>query len=306
MTRPQTTTKTSDKTVEPREAALRNPRDGAPVPPPEPGPRAAWDRIAPGYDRTNTPTQERIAEEGLRRAGLAAGMRFLDVASGSGALSLPAARRGAAVMAVDQSPVMLDLLRTRARMEGLEVETRVMDGHALDIAADTFDLVGSQFGVMLFPDMPKGIREMRRVARPGGRVLVHAYGDPSRIEFLGFLVGAIRSVRPEFDGPPQDPPPLEFQLSDPERLRGELHAAGLRDVRVETVTEATEFESGDALWDWVVWSNPIVETLLGSLELSNEERGVAREALDGMVRERASGRHTARLTNPVNIGIGTK
>ena len=296
MTRPQANTMTSDPTP----GVSRGPLAG------EPAPRAAWDRIAPGFDKTNTVTQQRIAEEGLRRAGLAAGMRFLDVASGSGALSLPAARRGAAVLAVDQSPVMLELLRARARKEGLEVETRVMDGHALDIADDSFDLVGSQFGVMLFPDMPQGIREMRRVARPGGRVLVHAYGDPSRIEFLGFLVEAVRSVRPEFDGPPQDPPPLEFQLSDPERLRRELHAAGLRDVRVETVTEATEFESGDALWDWVVWSNPIVETLLGGLELSNEERGVARKALDGMVRERASGRGAARLTNPVNIGIGTK
>lgn len=296
MTRPQANTMISDPTTG---------RSGGPLAG-EPAPRAAWDRIAPGFDRTNTVTQQRIAEEGLRRAGLAAGMRFLDVASGSGALSLPAARRGAVVMAVDQSPVMLELLRARSRKEGLEVETRVMDGHALDIPGDTFDVVGSQFGVMLFPDMPQGIREMRRVARPGGRVLVHAYGDPSRIEFLGFLVGAVRSVRPEFDGPPQDPPPLEFQLSDPERLRRELHAAGLRDVRVETVTEATEFESGDSLWDWVVWSNPIVETLLGSLELSNEERGAAREALDGMVRERASGRGAARLTNPVNIGIGTK
>ena len=63
----------------------------------------AWDRIAPGYDRTNTPTQMWLGHEGLRRAGLRSGMRFLDVASGSGALSIPAARLGAQVLAVDQS-----------------------------------------------------------------------------------------------------------------------------------------------------------------------------------------------------------
>jgi 2-polyprenyl-3-methyl-5-hydroxy-6-metoxy-1,4-benzoquinol methylase len=82
--------------------------------------RAAWDAIAPGYDRTNTPTQMWLGNEGLRRAGLAAGERFLDVAAGSGALSIPAGRLGAHVLAVDQSPVMLDLLRARARKEGLD------------------------------------------------------------------------------------------------------------------------------------------------------------------------------------------
>ena len=51
-----------------------------------------------------------LANEGLRRAGLRAGMRFLDVAAGSGALSIPAARLGAQVLATDLSPAMLQLL----------------------------------------------------------------------------------------------------------------------------------------------------------------------------------------------------
>ncbi len=272
-----------------------------------PEPSAAWDELAPGYDRTNTPTQMRVASEGLRIAGLREGMRFLDVAAGSGALGIPAARLGARVMAVDQSPVMLELLAERARKEGLDIETQVMDGHALQLRDGAFDIAGSQFGVMLFPDMPGGIREMIRVIRPGGQVLVHAYGNPHEIDFLGFLVAAIQTVRPEFDGPPTDPPPLEFQLADPDRLRGELSAAGLRDVKVETLTETTEFESGEELWEWLVWSNPIVETILrGMLELTDGERGRVKQALETLIRGRAAGNRAARLTNPVNIGIGTK
>jgi ubiquinone/menaquinone biosynthesis C-methylase UbiE len=268
--------------------------------------RAAWDAIAPGYDRTNTPTQMWLGNEGLRRAGLASGMRFLDVAAGSGALSIPAARLGAHVVAVDQSPVMLDLLRARARRESLDIETRVMDGHVLQLADNAFDMAGSQFGVMLFPDMPKGLREMARVVKPGGRVLMNVYGDPHKIEFFGFFVAAIQSVRPEFNGPPMDPPPLPFQLQDPERLSMELSAAGLKGVKVETITEATEFRSGKELWDWLVWSNPIVELVLGSLKLTNGERDVIQQALDRLVRERAGSSDAARLTNPINIGIGTK
>jgi len=164
--------------------------------------RAAWDKIAPGYDEFVTVTHIELGNEGLRRADLRPGMRFLDVAAGSGALSIPAARLGAQVLATDQSPVMLERLRARARNEGLEVETRVMDGHALELDDDSFDMAGSQFGVMLFPDMPKGIREMARVVRPGGRVLMNVFGDPHKIEFFGFFVRAIQSIRPDFEGPP--------------------------------------------------------------------------------------------------------
>jgi SAM-dependent methyltransferase len=233
-------------------------------------------------------------------------MRFLDVAAGSGALSIPAARRGAQVLATDQSPAMLELLKERARKEGLNIETRVMDGQALELDDNSFDMAGSQFGVMLFPDMPKGIKEMVRVVKPGGRVVMNVYGDPHNIEFLGFLVGAVQTVRPDFNGPPMDPPPLPFQLADPERLHKEFADAGLNDIKVETVTETTEHKTGRDLWQWLVWSNPIVEMVLGSLNLTENERGVIQQALEKMVRERAGGSGPAKLTNPVHIGIGTK
>jgi ubiquinone/menaquinone biosynthesis C-methylase UbiE len=267
---------------------------------------AAWNRIAPGYDRTNTPTQMWLAGEGLRRVGLHSGMRFLDVAAGSGALSIPAARLGADVVATDQSPVMLELLTARGRQEGLTVETRVMDGQALELPDNGFDVVGSQFGVMLFPDMPKGIREMARVARTGGAVLLHAYGDPHRIDFLAFLIAALQKVRPTFTGPPMDPPPFEFQLADPKRLRSEFADAGLKNIRVETVIESTEFDSGENLWDWIVSSNPIVECLLRPLNLANDETEVAKQALERMVRDRSGKNGAARLGSPVHIGIGIK
>lgn len=268
--------------------------------------RTAWDRIAPGYDRTNTPTQMWLGNEGLKRAGLRSGMRFLDVAAGSGALSIPAARNGAKVLATDQSPVMLNLLDQRARKEGLGIEMRVMDGHALEFDDGSFDMAGSQFGVMLFPDMPKGIREMVRVVKPGGRVLMIVYGDPHEIEFFGFFVSAIQSVRPDFTGPPMDPPPLPFQLQDPERLRDELAAAGLKEITVETFTENTEFRSGEELWEWVIWSNPIAEAVLEGLNLADGERIVIQQTLETLVRKRAGGTGPALLSNPINIGIGTK
>lgn len=268
--------------------------------------REAWDRVAPGYDRNVTETHLQLAEDALRRAGFRPGMRFLDVAAGSGALALPAARMGAEVVAIDHSPVMIRLLDQRVQDEGLPVRSQVMDGQALGFADGSFDMAGSQFGVMLFPDMPAGIREMARVVRPGGRVLVIAYADPRRMEFLGFFTRAVQSVRPEFAGPPMDPPPLPLQLADPGRLRRELEAAGLTDVTVEEATERTEYRTGDELWDWLLGSNPIVEEMLARLVLTEAERTSVRQALDGIVRDRAEAGGPAALTSPVNIGIGTR
>jgi SAM-dependent methyltransferase len=159
---------------------------------------------------------------------------------------------------------------------------------------------------MLFPDMPKGISEMVRVVKPGGRVLMNVYGNPHEIEFLGFFGAAIQTVRPDFDGPPEDPPPLPFQLQDPERLRRELDAAGLRDVVVETITESLEFKTGRELWEWLVSSNPIAEGILGDLGISDDERVVIEQSLERLVRERAGSGESAVLTNPINIGTGTK
>lgn len=268
--------------------------------------RSAWDDIAVGYDRTNTPSQMSLAHESLRRAGLENDMRFLDVAAGSGALSIPAAQMGARVLATDLSPAMLDLLEARAAGEGLDIETRVMDGHNLDFDDGRFDVTGSQFGVMLFPDLPQALSEMVRVVKPGGRVLVSGYGDPNQIEFLGFFVHAVQSVRPDFNGPPSDPPPLEFQLADPDVFANELSRAGLEDVEVETVKETTRFRSGEELFDWVINSNPIVGAMLRDLDLSDDEQGTIRETLGKMVRKRAGHDETAVLTNPVNVGIGVR
>ena len=267
---------------------------------------AAWNRIAGGYDETVTPTHQWIAREGLRRAGLKPGMRFLDVAAGSGALSIPAARMGAEVLATDHSPVMVGLLAKRAQAEGLTVETVVMDGQALDLPDVSVDMAGSQFGVMLFPDMPQGIRELARVVKPGGRVLMIVLGDIRKVEFFAWFVSALRAVRPEFTGPPTDEPPLPFQLQDPERLRRELAAAGLRDVRVETATERMEFRTGQELWTWLIRSNPVAEAVLAALSLSDGERDRAAVALERMVRERAGRDEVAVLTTQIHIGIGTK
>jgi ubiquinone/menaquinone biosynthesis C-methylase UbiE len=265
----------------------------------------AWGAIAEGYDRYVAPQEVDLANEALRLVRLRAGERFLDVAAGTGGLSLPASRLGADVLATDWSPAMIECFRARVRDEDLrDAEGRVMDCHALDLPDDSFDVTGSQFGVMLVPDQPGALREMVRVTKPGGRVLVIAYGSPAEIEFLTFFIAALKAVAPEFPGIPDDPPPLEFQVSDPDVLRRRLTDVGLGDVRVERTAEQPAFASGREMWDWVLNGNPIAGMLVADLTESQIAR--LHQVLDGMVRERAGANGRAVLSNAVNIGIGTK
>ena len=268
-------------------------------------PPEAWDAIADGYDRYVAPQELDLANEALRLAGLAPRERFLDVAAGPGGLSLPASRLGAQVLATDWSPAMIKRFEARVREEGISTaEGRVMDCHALDLPDDSFDVTASQFGVMLVPDQPRALREMVRVTKPGGRVLLIAYGFPAELDFLQIFIGALKAVHPEFPGLPDDPPPLEFQVADPEVLRRRLADAGLNDVRIERTAERPTFSSGQEMWDWVLHGNPIPGAIVE--DLGEDQRARLRQVLDGMLRERADRDGRASLTNRVNIAIGVR
>jgi ubiquinone/menaquinone biosynthesis C-methylase UbiE len=267
--------------------------------------RDAWDAIAPRFDEFTTPEDMPFAEQALDRVEIGAGTRFLDVACGSGAVSIPAARRGAQVTAVDLAPTMVERLRSRAQTEGLRnIEAAVMNAEALELPDDTFDVSASQNGVSLLPDLETGLRELVRVTRPGGQVLLIAFGPPQKAEFLGFFLGALRAVVPDFTPPPMDPPPLPMQLADPTKFHDELVDAGLTDVRVETTSWDMTFSTGSHFWNVVTSGNPIAVQLTS--DLTDDHRAEAQQVLDGMLRERADGAPEAVLHNEMNIGIGTK
>ena len=268
-------------------------------------PVEAWDAIAALYDEHVAPGESDLATAGLRLAGLRAGDTFLDVAAGTGGLSLPAARLGAKVLATDWSPKMIEQFTARVRAERLDAEGRVMDCHALDLPDNTYDVTGSQFGVMLVPDQPQALSEMVRVTKPGGRVLLIAYGSPAEFEALHDFVSAAQAVVPEFEGPPEDEPLLEFQVSDPAILRQRLIDAGLTNVTIDmSHQERITVRTGQQLWDWTMGGNPIPGSLVA--DLTDEQRTDIIRVLDGMIRERSGGSGPAVLTAPLNLGVGTK
>ncbi|MDW5318198.1 class I SAM-dependent methyltransferase [Rhizobium sp. PL01] len=217
-----------------------------------------WDRAASHYQRTAHPFTARFAEAALARIALSSESHVLDVATGTGALALAAARTGARVLATDFSPGMVACV---AAANLLNVEARVMDGQALDLPDASFDAVFSIFGVIMFPDWRKGLAEMRRVTRPGGYGVVATWQEQGAATFL--LLGQIRrKLFPERGGMAM--PEAVRALSDPQDFARALVAAGYRDPQVESVThdftlDVATLEEPDTLFgmspDWISLSD---------------------------------------------------
>lgn len=189
-----------------------------------------WDAAAQHYEKTAHPFTARYAEAALARVPLTPDMRILDVAAGTGALALLAARSGAQVLATDFSPGMIARI---AAAKLPNVDARVMDGQALALDDGSFDAVFSIFGVIMFPDWRRGLAEMARVTRPGGHGVVATWQDRGAATFL--LLGQVRrTLFPEREG--MTMPDAVQKLSAPEDFARELVAAGFHDPQIAPVT----------------------------------------------------------------------
>ena len=113
---------------------------------------------------------EHIGEQFIARRAITSGMRVLDVACGTGSLTIPAAKAGATVTGVDIATNLLEQARARAKHEGLNIQFDEGDAEQLPYPDASFDLVVSQFGAMFAPRPERVAAELTRVCRPGGKI----------------------------------------------------------------------------------------------------------------------------------------
>ncbi|MEE3749951.1 class I SAM-dependent methyltransferase [Mycobacterium intracellulare] len=134
----------------------------------------------------------------VQATGLGPGVRVLDVAAGSGNISLPAAAAGAAVVSTDLTPELLRRSRDRAAAQGLTIDYREANAHALPFGDGEFDVVMSAIGVQFAPDQQRAASELVRVCRPGGTIGVISWTPEG---FFGRMLATIRPYRPSLSHP---------------------------------------------------------------------------------------------------------
>jgi SAM-dependent methyltransferase len=145
-----------------------------------------------------------MAEDLVQAAGLRAGDRVLDVATGSGNAAIAAARCGCEVTGTDYVPELLERGRARAAAEGLEVTFAEADAEDLPYADREFDAVLSCLGAMFAPDQERAAAELVRVCRPGGTIAL-ANWTPA-----GFVGGILRTVGKHVPPPAGVRPPSQW------------------------------------------------------------------------------------------------
>ncbi len=221
-----------------------------------------WELVAGDYAAEIMPNFARFAARALELAQVRDGADIVDVACGPGTLALLAAPRCNRVAALDFAEPMIAALRAHVGYAMLgNIDARVGDGQALPFGDHEFDAGFSMFGLMFFPDRAAGLRELRRVVKPGGRIVLSSWLPADDIREMRAVFAAIRAATP---GPP--PPPFVPPLSDPATIRDEVAAAGFGDVDVQQVTYDVAYASTAAMCD-------SLERTLAPLALMRERLG---------------------------------
>ena len=202
--------------------------------------RAMFDRIARVYDLMNSVMtaglHHRWRERAADLAALEPGGRALDVATGTGDLAIELARRtgpAGEIVGSDFSEAMLE----RAREKSAAVRWEWANALELPYPDDAFDAATVGFGARNFSDLERGLAEMARVVRPGGRVVVLEITVPQRPPLSTFFSIWFDRVVPALGRIAGDPDAYAYLPSSvkrfpaPEQLGGKLAAAGLTDVR---------------------------------------------------------------------------
>lgn len=178
-------------------------------------------------------------EEAIRRVGIEAGDRVLDVGCGTGAFLRLAADHAAEVFGVDASSALLDVARELVP----EADLRIGDMEDLPFGDDSFDLVTGFNSFFFAADMVAALREAGRVAKPGAPVLIQVWGEPERND-LEPTKEVARAYAPPPSGEMQPAPPPFWQPGVLESIASE---AGLAPGDSFTLRYAFEYEDAETL-----------------------------------------------------------
>ncbi len=259
-----------------------------------------WDLVSEGYAQTTMQVFKGYAAEAIKLLNLSEKSDVLDVACGPGTASLMLACKVNRVKAIDFSKAMLAELEREMEASSIRnIDTFCGDAQQLPYGDEQFDAALSMFGLMFFPDRIKGLSEIHRALKPGGRVVISSWAAVERSPAMGVMFGALRAIKPDLP----EPKMAVESLENPDVLRRELQNQGFKDVEIHCVTKCFPVHSVEIFWqDMVRGSAPLImmQKSMAATEWAEKEK-LALAYLD-----KALSSCTTELTSDAWLGMGVK
>jgi SAM-dependent methyltransferase len=236
-----------------------------------------WQRAAAGWEREREAVQSALGpltDWMLDRLAPKPGQTLLELGAGTGETGLLAARLvepGGRVILTDRSTAMLEAAARRAAELGLaNVELRVLDMEAIDLPDAAVDGALCRLALMLLPDTAAALTGIRRVLRPGGRLVATVWDAIERNPWAPALWEVVERMT---DLPPARPGgPGMFALGDERRLEALLSDAGFGEVAVERIAVEWRYPDFDSYWRSQSTLNGSLSQLLPTLPQDERDR----------------------------------
>ncbi len=207
-----------------------------------------------------TETIPDIHELVIERLNPQPGLRWLDLACGTGAVAERAAARGADVTGIDLAPVLIETATSRAARLGLTIDYRVGDCECLELPVRSFDVVSSTCGVMFAPDHSATAGELARVTKPGGRIGLVNWTPTGGLARMFQVMAPFLATRP-----PSNP----FDWGDRALVKALLGESF--DLEFSEGVSTLHIPSGEAYWQLFSTSYGPTKTLADTLGERREE-----------------------------------
>lgn len=243
-----------------------------------------FDGAATSYNRAGPSIFTQFGQHLVEQIPLTPGASVLDVATGTGAILLPTAKRIGSdghITGIDLSGEMLKEAETTVHMNGLtNIDLLKMDAEHLEFPDNTFDIIICAFGIFLFPDIHTALNEMNRVLKPGGYIGVSVFSKTPPIfspgmqilnqQFMAYQVGI------------QMPQPLAYA---PEEVEALLSQSSFSSIKSSSEANDIVYASEEDVWAFLMTLGPRATILSMNEEMRTKFKDEYLAKLHPMLRQ---------------------
>lgn len=258
-----------------------------------------WSLVAGGYNDTTRLMLSPYSEQAIAKQQFLKTDHVLDIACGPGTTSILLAPLVEHITAIDFSEQMLECFRRNLNLNNLQnIDLLCMDGQALDFADQSYDQAISMFGLIFFADRARGMQEIFRVLKPGGKVTISSWVPVDQSPMMQLMFETIAVALPSVSQRK-----TVAGLDDPEVFKTDLARAGFSNIKVEAINSSVEIQDATVFFNSMLKGSAPLQLL--KLNMESNEWASHETQMRQLIQERLSDLPTA-YDMPAWLGTGIK